>query len=100
MEGNGDSLLEFQVALVVDSVLKLIESLESGSSTALVQENNFLKDVGDAIDDLVKLISANDITSGKAMVENLSDMEDFLRLMLRLIQEMTTSTTSYKSVRL
>ena len=90
MEGN-ESLLESQVALVAESILKFIER---GSSTALLEENNLLKDIGVAIDDLIKLISANGVTSGRAMVESLSDMEDFLMLMLRLIQEMTTSMCS------
>ena len=91
MEDNCFDQVESQAALIAEGILKLVEPPEQNSSTALTQENNLLKEIEVALDNLVKLVSKDDINSGKAIAEGLSNMEDFLRLMLRLMQEMMTS---------
>ena len=91
MEDNCFDQVESQAALIAEGILKLVEPPEQNSSTALTQENNLLKEIEVALDSLVKLVSKDDINSGKAIAEGLSNMEDFLRLMLRLMQEMMTS---------
>lgn len=91
MEDNCFDQVENQAALIAEGILKLVEPPEQNSSTALTQENNLLKEIEVALDSLVKLVSKDDINSGKAIAEGLSNMEDFLRLMLRLMQEMMTS---------
>jgi hypothetical protein len=93
--GNSTSLfdeVESQAALVAESILRYVETPERNSSKTLQQGTSLLKEVEVAFDGLVKLISANDVTSEKIVAENMSGMEDFLKLMLRLMQEMITST--------
>lgn len=87
MEGR-DSLfdeIQSQVALVAESILRFIEK-----PTALPQENTLLKEIEVAFSDLTRLITINDATSGKVIAESVSEMEDFLKLMLRLMQEIIT----------
>lgn len=86
--------VESQAALVAESILKFIEAPESDSSATLLQENRLLEEIEVAFDGLVKLISDNDVTHGRAIAESLSEMEEFLALMLRLIQSLMTSTYS------
>ena len=80
-----------QATMVAESILKFVETSERDSSTALLQENILLKEIEVAFDGLTKLISTNDVTAGKAIAESLSEMDDFLRLLLRLMKEMTRS---------
>lgn len=79
--------VESQAALVAESILKYIDIPERDSSKTL---QHSLKEIEMTLNGLRKLISANDITSERAIAESLSRMEDFLRLMLRLMQEMMT----------
>lgn len=85
--------VESQAALVAEGILKLVEplGLEEDSSTSEIHESRLLEEIVVALDGLTKLTSKNDVRSGKEIAERLSDMEDFLRLMLRLMQEMMTS---------
>ena len=94
-DGGTDSLfdqMESRAALVAESILRYVETPDRDSSTTLQERNSQLKEIEVAVDGLAKLVSANDVTSERAIAESLSKMEDFLRLMLRLMQEMITST--------
>ena len=82
--------VESQAALVAESILKYVDLPERDSSKTLQSENSMLKEIEMALNSLAKLISANDVTYERAIAESLSSMEDFLRLMLRLMQEMMT----------
>ena len=79
--------VESQAALVAESILKYVDAPERDSSKTL---QHLLKEIEMALNGLAKLISANDIISERAIAESLASMEDFLRLMLRLMQEMMT----------
>ena len=80
--------IESQVALVAEGILK---TLDQESSRSVQQENCLLKEIEKSFDDLKKLTSVNSVTLKKAIAENVSNMDDFLRLMLRLMQDMLTS---------
>ena len=82
--------VESQAALVAESILKYVDLPERDSSKTLQSENSMLKEIEMGLNSLAKLISANDVTYERAIAESLSSMEDFLRLMLRLMQEMMT----------
>ena len=91
MEDSVDDLfdqVESQAALVSEGILKLVETPDTEEDA---QESTLLKEIEVALDSLTKLLSKNDVRSGKEIAERLSDMEDFLSLMLRLMQEMMTS---------
>ena len=92
MEDGADIFdrVESQAALVAESILKYVDSPERDSSKTLQPGNSLLKEIEVALNGLAKLISANDVTSEREITESLSSMEDFLRLMLRLMQEMMT----------
>ena len=94
MEDNVDDLfdqVESQAALVSEGILRLVESPGTEEDSSAAQESTLLKEIDLALDSLTKLLSKNDVRSGKEMAERLSDMDDFLSLMLRLMQEMMTS---------
>ena len=80
--------IESQVAFVAEGILKV---LDQESSKSVQQENCLVKEIEESFNDLKKLTTVGSVTLKKAIVESVSNMDDFLRLMLRLMQEMTTS---------
>ena len=83
--------VESQAALVSEGILKLVETPGTKEDSSAAQESALLKEIEVALDSLTKILSKNDVRSGKEIAKRLSDMDDFLSLMLRLMQEMMTS---------
>ena len=93
MEGDGVSgddiheQVECQAALVAETILKFLDvELDSSPANLLLEKE--LEQVKVALDDLIKL---QKLKCGRAIAESLSEMEDFLGLIFRLMKVMITS---------
>ena len=99
----GDPLadrVECQVALVAESILKFVDTesvAQDGTpentpqdSIPAVQKSQ-LKEVQGTLEGLTKLMSESSVTSGRVIAEILSEMEDFLQLVVTLMKTIQTS---------
>ena len=95
MESEGLILdqVECQVALVAASILEFLDDPESTSPRPAV-EGGPLRKVEVAFGSLIKLMSGD--CAARAIAECLSEMKDFLKLMLTLMKEMIASKDLYE----
>ena len=99
MESEGLILdqVECQVALVAASILEFLDDPESTSPRPAV-EGGPLRKVEVAFGSLIKLMSGD--CAARAIAECLSEMKDFLKLMLTLMKEMIASKDFISIIRI